>query len=143
MVNLKNKSIVVTGGTKGIGIEITKSFLKQNAKVFVLARQKPKRIIQAKGNKAVFIECDIRNIDSVDQAVKKIKGLSKSIDVLVAGDFIDARNTVIELAADVGLTGWHAGPLCNSVAAEALTSILIAINKKHSLAHSGIKITGH
>jgi hypothetical protein len=28
------------------------------------------------------------------------------------------------------------------VAAEALTSILIAINKKHSLQHSGIKITG-
>ena len=64
-------------------------------------------------------------------------------DVLVAGDLIDARNIVIDLAADAGLTGWHAGPLCNSVAAEALTSILIAINKKHSLAHSGIKITGH
>jgi NADPH-dependent F420 reductase len=64
-------------------------------------------------------------------------------DVLVAGDLIDARNIVIDLAADAGLTGWHAGPLCNSVAAEALTSILIAINKKHSLAHSGIKITGN
>jgi predicted dinucleotide-binding enzyme len=50
---------------------------------------------------------------------------------------------VIELVKDAGLTGWHAGPLCNSVAAESLTSILIAINKKHSLAHSGIKITGH
>ena len=64
-------------------------------------------------------------------------------DVLVAGDLIDARNIVIDLAADAGLTGWHAGPLCNSVEAEALTSILIAINKKHSLAHSGIKITGN
>jgi len=64
-------------------------------------------------------------------------------DVLVAGDFLEARNVVIELAKDAGLTGWHAGPLCNSVAAESLTSILIAINKKHSLAHSGIKITGH
>ena len=47
MINLKNKSVVVTGGTKGIGIEIAKSFLKQNAKVFVLARQKPQRTIQA------------------------------------------------------------------------------------------------
>lgn len=64
-------------------------------------------------------------------------------DVLVCGDFIDARNTVISLAEDAGLTGWHAGPLCNSAAAEALTSILIAINKKHSLSHSGIRITGH
>jgi len=64
-------------------------------------------------------------------------------DVLVTGDFIEARDIVISLASDAGLTGWHAGPLSNSVAAEALTSILIAINKKHSLAHSGIKITGH
>lgn len=64
-------------------------------------------------------------------------------DVLVAGDFLEARNVVIELVKDAGLTGWHTGPLCNSVAAESLTSILIAINKKHSLAHSGIKITGH
>ena len=83
MINLKNKSIVVTGGTKGIGVEITKSFLKQNAQVYVLARQKPKRIIQAKGNKAIFIECDIRNIQSLDSAVKEINALSKSIDVLI------------------------------------------------------------
>jgi len=64
-------------------------------------------------------------------------------DVLVSADFIDARSAVISLAQDAGLTAWHAGPLCNSAAAEALTSILIAINKKHSLAHSGIRITGH
>jgi 8-hydroxy-5-deazaflavin:NADPH oxidoreductase len=63
-------------------------------------------------------------------------------DVLVSGDFLEARTTVIALVADAGLKGWHAGPLCNSVAAEALTSILITINKKHSLKHSGIKITG-
>jgi predicted dinucleotide-binding enzyme len=72
-----------------------------------------------------------------------LKAQSIECDVLVAGDFIDARSTVISLAEDAGLTAWHAGPLCNSAAAEALTSILIAINKKHSLAHSGIKITGH
>ncbi|MDA7796684.1 NADPH-dependent F420 reductase [Gammaproteobacteria bacterium] len=63
-------------------------------------------------------------------------------DVLVSGDFLEARTTVIGLVEDAGLKGWHAGPLCNSVAAEALTSILIAINKKHVLQHSGIKITG-
>ena len=63
-------------------------------------------------------------------------------DVLVSGDFLEARTTVIGLVEDAGLKGWHAGPLSNSIAAEALTSILIAINKKHALQHSGIKITG-
>jgi len=63
-------------------------------------------------------------------------------DVLVCGDKRDSREQVIALVNDVGLTGWHAGPLCNSAAAEALTSVLIAINKNHTIKHSGIKITG-
>ena len=63
-------------------------------------------------------------------------------DVLVCGDKRDSREQVIALVNDAGLTGWHAGPLCNSVAAEALTSVLIAINKNHTIKHSGIKITG-
>ena len=71
MINLKNKSIVVTGGTRGIGAEITKTFLRHNAAVFILARQKPKKLIQAKGNKAIFVECDIRDVNSIDAAVKK------------------------------------------------------------------------
>ena len=75
--------------------------------------------------------------DELLQTDKKI-----DCDVLVSGDFLEARTTVIGLVEDAGLKGWHAGPLCNSVAAEALTSILIAINKKHALQHSGIKITG-
>ena len=111
MINLKNKSIVVTGGTKGIGVEITKSFLKQNSRVFVLARQKPKRIIQAKGNKAVFIECDIRKIESLDKAVKKIKILSKSIDVLInnvggapMADALNVSNKFHEAVIDLNLT---------------------------------------
>jgi len=63
-------------------------------------------------------------------------------DVLVSGDKRDSREQVIALVNDAGLTGWHAGPLCNSAAAEALTSVLIAINKNHTIKHSGIKITG-
>ena len=63
-------------------------------------------------------------------------------DVLVCGDKRDSREQVITLVSDAGLTGWHAGPLCNSAAAEALTSVLIAINKNHTIKHSGIKITG-
>ena len=83
MINIKNKSVVVTGGTKGIGAEIAKAYLKLNANVYILARQKPSRTIQLKGNKATFIECDIRDINSLDNAVMEIKNLSKSIDILI------------------------------------------------------------
>ena len=111
MINFKNKSVVITGGTKGIGAEISKTFLRHDAKVFILARQKPKRAIQAKGNKAIYIECDIRNIDSLDAAVNKVKKVSKSINVLInnAGGAplskaISASNRFHEAVIDFNLT---------------------------------------
>jgi len=63
-------------------------------------------------------------------------------DVLVSGNKKMARETVIKLVEAVGLKGWHAGPLANAVAAEALTSILITINRHHGVEGSGIVITG-
>ena len=63
-------------------------------------------------------------------------------DVLVCGDDAKARETVIGLARDIGLRALHAGPLANSAAVEALTSVLIAINKRYKVPASGIRITG-
>ena len=63
-------------------------------------------------------------------------------DVLVCGDDATAREVVIGLAHDAGMRAWHAGVLANSIAAEALTSVLIAINKRYKVAGSGIRITG-
>jgi NADPH-dependent F420 reductase len=63
-------------------------------------------------------------------------------DVLVAGNKKVARDRVVELVEEAGMRGWHAGPNENSAAAEALTSILIQINRKHDISHSGIKIVG-
>lgn len=63
-------------------------------------------------------------------------------DVLVTGNKRDAREKVIFLVTEAGLKGWHAGPLANAAAAEALTSVLISINKHHKIDAAGIVITG-
>ncbi len=62
-------------------------------------------------------------------------------DVLVSGDDRDARAAVVDLAGSIGINALHAGPLCNAAAAEALTSILIFLNKEYKT-HSGIRLTG-
>lgn len=64
-------------------------------------------------------------------------------DVLVCGDSLDARQAVIDILAAIGLRGLHAGGLANSAAAEALTSILIGINKRYKTDGAGIRITGN
>ena len=63
-------------------------------------------------------------------------------DVLVCADDESARETVVRLAASIGLRAWHAGPLDNSAVAEALTSALIAINRRYKSRAAGIRITG-
>jgi NADPH-dependent F420 reductase len=63
-------------------------------------------------------------------------------DVLVCGNKRDAREAVVKLAEAAGLKAWHAGPIDNSAAAEALTSVLIFINRNGGVDHAGIRITG-
>ena len=63
-------------------------------------------------------------------------------DVLVCGDDKEAREVAVQLAADAGLRGVHAGVLANSAASEALTSALIAINRHYKVPAAGIHITG-
>jgi len=64
-------------------------------------------------------------------------------DVLVCGDDTAARDVVIALCTDIGRRGLHAGPIRNSAAAEALTSVLIAINRRYKVpGGAGIRITG-
>lgn len=60
-------------------------------------------------------------------------------DVLVCGDDKKACEQVCGLAEDIGLKGWYAGPVANSAAAEALTSVLIQLNRQ-GLSNAGIKI---
>lgn len=63
-------------------------------------------------------------------------------DVLVCSDDRAAADTVIGLARDIGLGAWSAGVLANSAAAEALTSVLIALNQRYKAPAAGIRITG-
>lgn len=63
-------------------------------------------------------------------------------DVLVCADNTEAADEVVALAQEIGLRAWNAGPLCNSVVAEGLTSVLIALNRKYKVPGSGIRITG-
>ena len=64
-------------------------------------------------------------------------------EVLVCGNNVDARSEVISLIESIGLKGWHAGPIDNSVVTESLTPVLIFLNKRYKLGGSGISIVEH
>ena len=69
-------------------------------------------------------------------------GAEMDCDVLVCADDPAAADAVVDLAREIGMRAWNAGPLANSVVSEGLTSILIALNKRYKVPGSGIRITG-
>ncbi len=69
------------------------------------------------------------------------EGHGLDCDVLVCGNKKEARQQVIDLVEAAGMRGFHAGPINNAAAAEALTSVLITINRQYKC-HAGISITG-
>ena len=75
-------------------------------------------------------------------AAKLKAGGTIECDVLVFGNDRAARDAVIALAGAAGTRGIDGGPIANSVAAEALTSILIGINRRYKVSDAGIRITG-
>jgi NADPH-dependent F420 reductase len=75
-------------------------------------------------------------------AAKVHAGGRVDCDVLVFGNDKEARETVITLAQKVATGGVDGGVLANSAAAEALTSVLIGINRRYKVPGAGIRITG-
>lgn len=63
-------------------------------------------------------------------------------DVLITGDDVDAKAQTIQLTHAIGLRGLDAGPLANAVAVEAMTPVLLYLNKQYKVKSTGIVITG-
>jgi 3-oxoacyl-[acyl-carrier protein] reductase len=102
---MKNKIAVITGGTKGIGRAIAESLLKQEAKVFICARNKTElkqalEELSALGQVEGEI-CDVRSEAQVKMMLDECVRLFGGVDILVnnAGIGIIGK-TVEEMTAD-------------------------------------------
>ncbi len=91
-----------------------------------------------------FLGDEIRVVSAFQNVAASHVNSDRQIDchVLVCGNDEDARQQVIDLADLAGMKAWHAGPIENAAAAEALTSVLISLNRHHKIPGSGIAITG-
>jgi len=83
----KDKVVLITGGTKGIGIGIAKGFLLAGAKVIVCGRQDvealPQVTVAGEVRKAHFIRADVKDIDSTAAMFKVIEQEYGTLNVLI------------------------------------------------------------
>ncbi len=64
-------------------------------------------------------------------------------DTLICGDSAEAKAAVMDLAALIpGVRAIDAGPLDNARLLENTAALLISLNLRHKVKHSGMRITG-
>jgi uncharacterized protein len=84
----RDRAVVVTGASSGIGYDIARAFGEQGAKVALLARRKAHldelaAKISAAGGAALALECDIVDRGRVFRAIEQARDTFGGIDILV------------------------------------------------------------
>lgn len=84
-MSFKNKTVVITGGAKGIGAGCAAIFHREEANVAILDvdEKTGSSFAQELGERALFLKCDITNEEDVKSTVEKIIGKFGSIHYLV------------------------------------------------------------
>ena len=99
MFDLKDKSILVTGGGSGIGEAISSLFARQGGRVYIIdvneeAASQVVTVITAQNGKARFIRCDITSRTEVTSAIETIVQETGAIDILINNAGIPHIGTV-------------------------------------------------
>ncbi|WP_420472933.1 SDR family oxidoreductase [Noviherbaspirillum sp. ST9] len=84
MDKLKGKTVLITGGTSGIGLASAKLFLNEGARVAITGRD-PEGLAaaqQALGPDALVIRSDVRDLDAIDAAILQVQERFDRLDVL-------------------------------------------------------------
>ena len=102
-MRFKNKVVVVTGSTRGIGKEIAWNFAKNGAIAIIMGRDgdlaaKVSDEIRTEGFQADAFACDVTNLQNVTEIMNKILDKYKSIDILVNNAGITKDNLLLRMS---------------------------------------------
>ena len=82
-LDLSGRTVIVTGGCRGIGRGIAERFLEAGADVVVCCRHEPDTLPRADEREAVFVAADVREPEGIDKVVGFTTNRFGRIDVLV------------------------------------------------------------
>ena len=88
------RTVLVTGGNRGIGLAIAQAFVKQGDRVAVTHRG------SAVADGLFGVTCDITDADAVDAAFTNVEAELGPVEVLVANAGITADTLMLRMSDD-------------------------------------------
>src|SRR3954452_10404740 len=85
---LRDKVALISGGSRGLGLVLARHICNQGGKVALLARDpeelaRAKADLTARGGKVLTVECDLRDREQIQAAVRKVIDHFDRIDILI------------------------------------------------------------
>src|SRR5438876_9292158 len=86
--DFKDEVVIITGGSRGLGLEIAHAFGQAGARVVITARREQwlieaEKFLKDEGIAVDTLICDVANASSVEQLVQQTLQNNSKIDVLV------------------------------------------------------------
>ena len=87
-ISLLDRVVLITGGSRGLGLELARAFAQQGARLALLARngdelERARRELVKDGAEVLLLECDARDPGAVRSSVEEVIDGLGGIDVLV------------------------------------------------------------
>ena len=104
--SLKDKTVIITGGSQGIGMEMVKAFAQQGSKIGIVdldlegAEKLAAEFGPKYGSEIVCEKCDLRDIEQLKTAFANIKSKIGGADVLVNNAARDDRHGWREVTSE-------------------------------------------
>ncbi|WP_346935611.1 SDR family NAD(P)-dependent oxidoreductase, partial [Clostridium sp.] len=105
LFDLTGKVAIVTGASSGLGADAAKAYAEYGASVALLARRKDKldhvvKEIEDKGGKALAVQCDISDEESVKIAVEEVMKHFGQIDILLNNAGVATAGSVENMSVE-------------------------------------------
>jgi NAD(P)-dependent dehydrogenase (short-subunit alcohol dehydrogenase family) len=97
--DLRNKTVLVTGGGSGLGFAIAKAFIDNSSQVVIVGRDavRLKEARKLLGKKAHCLTFDVTEIDRLPELVEWVEGTVGTVDVLVNNAGINMKKDVLHV----------------------------------------------